>query len=351
MKVYLQPSDRFGCGHYRMFYPMWELQKTGLDIQMVEDRVDPGDSVVVVFQRPWDVEVATQTIPYLQSRGYAVVVEIDDHLSAIQPDHCAWKAHHPKFNPDSNYQWVEKCCEQADLVIATTQKLVDFYAPHGRGVVIPNYLPEGFVVDKVKDDHEPPYRMGWAGQVDTHPGDLDVAARGVRQAMQHPDWTFRALGFDSTLKVLGVPGEVQEWCALEEYGQSLRIFDLGIVPLRLNDFNEGKSYLKGLEYAGAGVPFVASPSEPYSDLYAMGGGLLAETAKDWRRVLSTLTESPTLRHDLAARGLEMAKTQTYALNAWRWEEAYFLARKNYEGRHVSPAAKEMAYHTHLTIED
>lgn len=350
LKVYLQPSDRFGCGHYRMFYPLAELQKTDLDIQLVEDRVDPGDQVVVVFQRPWDRDIATETIPYLQSRGYAVVVELDDHLSKIQPDHCAYIPHHPRFNPQSNYKWLEECCRQADLVITTTQKLNDFYAPHGRGVVIPNFLPAGFCVDQVRTEPQDKYRMGWAGQVDTHPGDLDIAARGIRRALQDPNWTFLALGFDTTLKALGVKGEVREWVPIDKYARALRDFDLGVVPLRLNEFNHGKSYLKGLEYAGAGVPFVASPSEPYTGLHNAGAGLLAETSKDWQRLLTTLVAEPSMRYELASRGLRYAKTQTYELNAWRWAEAYALARENYESRRMSPAAREMALHHHLTIQ-
>jgi hypothetical protein len=38
---------------------------------------------------------------------------------------------------------------------------------------------------------------------------------------------------------------------------------VGLVPLTRGPFNEAKSYLKGLEYAAAGIPFIATPTEEY----------------------------------------------------------------------------------------
>ena len=42
------------------------------------------------------------------------------------------------------------------------------------------------------------------------------------------------------------------------------------------------SYLKGLEYAAAGIPFIASPTEEYRILHAAGIGRLASTPDEWR---------------------------------------------------------------------
>lgn len=41
------------------------------------------------------------------------------------------------------------------------------------------------------------------------------------------------------------------------------MFDIGLAPLKINDFNNAKSYLKCLEYGVWGVPTVCSPSEDY----------------------------------------------------------------------------------------
>ena len=35
-------------------------------------------------------------------------------------------------------------------------------------------------------------------------------------------------------------------------------FDVGVVPLQQNLFNDCKSWIKGIEYAAAGIPFVVT---------------------------------------------------------------------------------------------
>jgi glycosyltransferase involved in cell wall biosynthesis len=341
--VYLVPSDQAGCGHYRMFYPREALVAQGHDVRVIKDRVDPGDQVVVVFQRPMHQNVPNETIPYLQARGFACVVEVDDHLSRIHPHHVSYRAHQPSVNPTCNYRWLEKSAEQADLVIGSTQELVRYYAPHGRGMMIPNYLQESFIAPGLR---EPDFyggdglkRFGWAGQTLTHPGDLDVARKAIRQLAMHPDWVFRTIGFADTLTDVGVQGEVVNWVAMHEYPKALRQFDLGVVPLQLHAFNQAKSYLKGLEYAGAGVPFVASDTEPYTQLHKMGAGILAGSRNDWVTQLRTLAHDERRREEMALAGLELARDQTYERNAWRWLEAWHLSRVNYEGRPISAEAR------------
>ena len=334
----MNPVDDFGCGRYRIRYPQQVLAGQGHDVQLVVDRIDPADRVVVVFQRPLMKQIATDTIPHFQSLGYACVVEVDDHLSKIHPHHVSWQAHQPQFHPEANFQWLEECCWQADLVIGSTKELVDWYAPHGRGVMIPNFLPERFIAGRPEPEGEPK-RLGWAGQTHTHPGDLDVARRAVRQVSGLPGWTFRTIGFAQTLVDVGVAGEVVPWVPIDDYPKALRSFDLGIVPLQLHAFNQAKSALKGLEYAGAGVPFVASPTEPYRALHALGAGVLAESRGDWCAALRRLARDADLRQEMALAGLEVARTQTYERNAWRWLEAFEMARANFEGRPLSEWAR------------
>lgn len=69
---------------------------------------------------------------------------------------------------------------------------------------------------------------------------------------------------------------------IEKYPESLRHFHIGLVPLAWNDFNHAKSYLKGLEYAASGIPFIATPTEEYRLLAEAGVGRLAATPDEWR---------------------------------------------------------------------
>ena len=57
--------------------------------------------------------------------------------------------------------------------------------------------------------------------------------------------------------------------------------DIGIVPLNNIGFNHAKSYLKGLEYAAAGIPFVSSHTPEYQFLADAGIGRVANSAEEW----------------------------------------------------------------------
>jgi len=55
-----------------------------------------------------------------------------------------------------------------------------------------------------------------------------------------------------------------------------------------------------LEYAAAGIPFIASPTEEYRFLHSKGVGRLAETPDDWREHAHELLD-PDVRIVEAAR--------------------------------------------------
>jgi len=69
---------------------------------------------------------------------------------------------------------------------------------------------------------------------------------------------------------------------MQDYPSLLSGFHIGLVPLVPSPFNEAKSYLKGLEYAAAGIPFIATPTAEYRRLHEAGVGRLASTPDEWR---------------------------------------------------------------------
>jgi glycosyltransferase involved in cell wall biosynthesis len=166
--------------------------------------------------------------------------------------------------------------------------------------------------------------LGWSGSVATHPWDLEQTRGAVAEVLRkHRDWEFHGIGTGVGLaKRLHLEEEqvhhTDGWVTLEEYPFRMAELDLGIVPLEDNTFNRGKSYLKGLEWASLGVPFVATPTSEYQTLHNQGAGWLARRAKDWRRQLDTLMSNRDARMELALRGFEVARGHTYEEHAERW---------------------------------
>ena len=80
-------------------------------------------------------------------------------------------------------------------------------------------------------------------------------------------------------------------------------FDVGIMPLPDEPWARGKCGYKIIQYMACGVPVIASPVGVNVPLVEDSGcGYLAATAKEWRRSLQVLLESPEERKRLGVAG-------------------------------------------------
>lgn len=343
LKVHVHAADDGGCGHYRMIWPGRAVDAVGLhevtvssptinldastlkmdvvdSVERIE--VDGGikeivrqnvvglaekpDSDVVVLQRPLERTLA-DCIPHLQRAGVAVVVELDDDFQALIPSHSAFKSTNPRLSPDRNWQHLQRACSMADLVTVSTPALARKYARHGRVRVLPNYLPPMWADLQPERDPDHLY-LGWSGTVPSHPTDLKQMGTVVsRLVEEHPDLEVVVVGTGIGVAAeLGLPEiKASGWAPIDLYPSAIANLDIGIVPLDLIPFNHAKSWLKGLEFAAAGVPFVASPTEPYVELRRLGVGSLAHNQGHWYKKLSALVESPDMRATVAGRNREV----------------------------------------------
>lgn len=367
LRVIACSGDNGGCGWYRIVQPVRAVQRHAprqvtIDLREAGDeraRLDivcvdgpngpvvvdaaPLDCDVLVLQRPVDMVLA-QAIPFLQSAGTAVVVEVDDDFTSINPRNIAWKHMQARRREGDAIRYA---CQHADLVTVTTPRLAEVYGGHGRVRVLPNCLPPGW------DDADPTkYRpdwagplIGWTGTVATHPEDLQETRGAVGRIAAEQGAAMFVVGTGQYVRErLALPASVPlfstrernvqvvttsapitgaaGWLTLDDYPNGVAAMDYGIVPLHEERFNLAKSDLKGLEMAAVGVPFVASPTPAYAALAASGVGLVAEKPKAWAALLRRLMTDGPFREDLVARGREVAAERTYDFQWWRWAEAW-----------------------------
>jgi glycosyltransferase involved in cell wall biosynthesis len=272
-------------------------------------------------------------IPHLQRHGITVVVEVDDDFEAISPRNIAWKSAHPKFSPESNWRHLARACEMADLVTVSTPALAKRYGKHGRVQVIPNFIPERYL--SIERSSDPEVYLGWTGSVVTHPDDLQVVGWAVQRTLSDSGCYFAVVGTGASVhRHLALPSnleiKVSGWVPIVKYPEAISHLDVGIVPLELSQFNHAKSWLKGLEYAALGIPFVASPTDSYIELVEHYGiGQLANTPKQWYRKLMELSSSKD--YTLTVGAEERAKIDKYDFTierqTGRWMKAWVDARK------------------------
>jgi hypothetical protein len=344
MKVYVFPADVTGCGYYRLIWPAEALQAQGHNVVVVDPKqrnamlkgavnannelVDvrvPSDADVVVLQRITHRHLVN-AVKIMRAKGVAVVIDIDDDLAAIHPANPAFLAMHPKngVHPDHNWKNTQLACENATYVIVSTDALLKRYAPHGRGVVLRNCVPERYL----EIDHVDSPVIGWGGSVHSHPDDLQTVGPAIDQLMSETQ--FRVVGpGDQVRNVLRLSRdpEVTGVCAIaDEWPRTLAQLGIGIAPLADTRFNAGKSHLKPLEYSALGVPWVASPRAEYKRLHEQGIGLLADKPRQWVSQLRKLVRDPVLRTEMSVAGREAAAKMTIESNAWRWLEVWQAAR-------------------------
>jgi glycosyltransferase involved in cell wall biosynthesis len=211
-------------------------------------------------------------------------------------------------------------CERADLVTASTPALLKKFAPHGRGMLLRNYLPKKLFrpEDVAKEPH-----IGWPGAITTHPDDLKV----MGNALALLGAPVRLVGGDSGNRakaVLGVdPVEVTGNIPFDDWMDAVATIHTGVAPLELSGFNIAKSWLKPLEMAAAGVPFVASPTPEYE---ALGAGLIVRGNKprEWQKALRRLLTEPGLREHEIGRNREVAQKWVMEDHLDEWREAWEL---------------------------
>lgn len=335
MRVAVFPSDDGGCGWYRLRFSAEQLIAQGHDVVIDPPEMafyrnaDTGEPVAVELDAEVAVvqrvtrRIAVDFVATLKNAGHRVIVDVDDDLDALHPAHPYREALDGDVRSADN---LHAACELADLVTCTTQPLADRYAPHGRYVILPNLVPAAYL--RVKARRRGPLRVGWTGRPISHLGDALVMGGKVGQVVADAGAQFCAWGQSAgeTFRQVGVPVgarvTVPHRPLRSGYPESLAELSVGLVPLQDSPFNRAKSWLKGIESAALGVPFVASPLPEYRKLHGMGVGLLAATPEEWVEHVGRLLCSPSERAELAEAGRALMSTLTFEAHAGRWWDAW-----------------------------
>lgn len=354
MRVVVYPADRYGCGHHRLIWPVEILRAQGHDVTVVPQEKrqlqiqlnDVGQVTSVELAEEYDVVVFQRVthenlvgaIEVLRERGVAVVVDVDDDLSTIHPSNPAWPMLHPtRSKPGSarQHSWrnLDAACRAATLVTATTPALITRYALHGRGRVLPNYLADHYYgVEHVDSDV-----IGWPASLSSHPNDPEALGSAVARVVDDGG-TFRVVSNSpGVARAFGVRDESRVECvagpiSLDDWPRSVAELGIGIAPLADTKFNASKSWLKPLELAAIGVPWIGSPRVEYRRLHDLGCGVLCDKPGAWYRKLSALRQSESWRIELSEAGRVVASQLRLADHAWKWWEAWDDALALQRGR-------------------
>lgn len=344
-----------GSGWYRLGLPGRHLRAHGFEVvegTLVFDRTDGVFGVrpwptggeepqietgfdLVVIQRYMFASVAVETAT-ARRNGQVIVQDVDDHFWALDSRNRAAMTTDPRRNPIENRAHYLAALKAASAVTTSTPYLASCLK--GLGVKAPiHVLPNRVDVEafaevraarKVRCRVDPV--VGWVGAAAWRSGDLETL-RGVlgpfldRHGLDAYHGGEMALMPGAFADQAGVdPARVTTapLSPIETYPALFEPLDVGLVPLRDVIFNRAKSAIKGLEYAAAGVPFVAQDLPEYVRLHGGSGlGRIASRPRDWARHLESLLD-PQVRAEEAAAGLEAVRAHDVRLGVTDWRDLY-----------------------------
>ena len=329
------------CTFYRCAEPARVLKRLGHETRW-DRRVGLATAAMsdaVVIQRPTEsttTHLIEKMLSLPERARPRIVVELDDDLFAV-PEHNP--AHEMMADP-ARRERLAWAIAHADRVTVTGEHLAQqtrlvhgAYEWAGDIRVVPNYVPERFVVDKVPDlvGLQVP-TITWAGS-DTHRRDFDEVAVPLRKLLrERTDFKVRIVGapyadrlrtaiarLDEPRLASTVYARVQQVPWIEGVDRYIPTLagHIGLAPLADDLFNRSKSDLRLKELAARGMAIFASGVGPYRATDVPGIQFTSEWAADLEHVL----DRPDWRWELASLALTWAQANTLEAHAVEWEKA------------------------------
>lgn len=336
--------DRFdeptmgGSGHYRIGSParriggplghlVWAQSQGRFGVKTWDDE-SHFDCDVLVMQRFMHEGIGAKMLGAALT-GQTVVNDVDDLFWDLHPANRAHAATDPRKNPGENREHYVETLKASHLVTCSTPYLAERLAQHGVTAVV---IENG--VDTSRWWQRSPHRVtdqptvGWVGATDWRSGDLETLRGVIGPWLAQTGCRWHHSGWTSTSKQAHDLARIDRgrvdcsWLpmvSIENYPLLFGPLDVGLVPLNDVPFNRAKSWIKGLEYAAAGVPFIAQALPEYERLHhEYGVGRLARKPADWRAHLDELRD-PTTRlidRERNAAGIESLTLDRQA-DQWR----------------------------------
>lgn len=280
----------------------------------IVDLDEAKHDVEVVYMQRLMHDGLKEHIPMAQAYGQKIINDMDDWYWGLSTDNQAYWVNHPTHNPGENINHYKAILNSSDLVTVSTPYLRDRLSAFVRCpmVVVPNYVDTARFTPYEHADTPTP-TVGWVGSTAHRSNDLETIAGWLRPMAErgevklyHGGDHIGSPSFASKIKVDPALVRTKPIARAQEY-PTLMDMDIGIVPLSNVPFNQAKSDIKGLEYASAGIPFVAQATASYSDLKSeLGIGLVASKPVEWIKQINRLRDYE-YRCELASYGLEQVK--------------------------------------------
>jgi glycosyltransferase involved in cell wall biosynthesis len=206
---------------------------------------------------------------------------------------------------------VETICRVASHVTVGNEFLARYARDVARDVtIIPSTIDTDIYQIQPRAKNRVPV-IGWTGSVTTVPH-LMALAPALMRLREKREFELRVIG--AKVEIEGLTVHCVPWRA-ETEPDDLRALDVGLMPLRDDEWSRGKCGMKALQYMALGIPPVVSPVGVNTTIVRDGvNGCYARTEEEWIDRMALLLEDESLRRSL---GQEARRTieESYSARA------------------------------------
>lgn len=268
---------------------------------VIQDLVMPAD--IITFQRNIINEAAWNAIDYFMAMGKPIAVDLDDAYNILPWSNPAKQFWHIRPDtwqgeqvPGAAIKYLEEGLRKTGALISPNRNLLQDWSYVCRGYYLQNYAETAWWTGlptreeiKAQKGLTGKIVIGWGGSVSHYDS---WWGSGIREAAErvckrHADVLWLVCGNDNRIfEQLPVPYDqkaLQPGVAASEWPKTVKGFDIGVAPL-FGIYDQRRSWIKGIEYSLAGVPWVGTDGEVYRDI-ADTGALVPNGVDAWEAAL------------------------------------------------------------------
>jgi glycosyltransferase involved in cell wall biosynthesis len=298
--------ENSACGQIRVLAPLQRDAEINLRLMQPQRiKQDLRWADVILVQRGFPCPDSRKLLDRIYSAGQPIIYETDDLLSDI-----------PESNPNYNGMlqlrpYLMEAVANSDVLLVSTQELANRLGDGKDTLVVENLLDERLWKKGQArlQDHQV-LTIGYAG-TPTHCDDLCICEDALERLVAKYPGKIRFLFFGCITSRLQQLPDVTFIPYVPDYSTYARNFqaatiDIGIAPLKDNDFNRSKSAIKWMEMSACGIASVVVDLPPYQSVVEGGKtGLFAGQDSDsWFAALEQLVLDAEMRKGIAQSAME-----------------------------------------------